>query len=215
MATNVRELAACPEGQLGVAAADLMAQINTGMYQRAIELLPPAVENPHGRMPVLEVGYGAGAMRGMLQQARPDIRWVGLEKSRTMHRIAQQLQTYEVHHGAVECLPFEDERFVSVIALNTLCWWDYPMVALAEIRRVLVPTGTLIVSILLPNAQAKALESQAPPAPVYYTPLQLRRMLGAAGFRTYQSLEDTETVQVGEHTTSRAYQLVSAARGPR
>jgi SAM-dependent methyltransferase len=213
MAVNVRELAACPEGQLGVAAADLMAQINEGMYRRVLTLLPPYSPGP--RKPVLEIGYGAGAMRFLLKQTRADIKWVGLEKSHTMHEMAARLPGYEVQHGVAECLPFDDARFVSVIALNTLCWWDEPMVALAEIRRVLMPTGWLIVSLLLPNAQARALELQEPPAPRYYTPLQVNRMLKAIGLFPHQTIEDSEQVTVEGQTTTRAYQLIVAVRGPR
>ena len=215
MAINVRELAACPEGQLGVAAAGLMAQINEGMFQHVMALLPSPSLGVGPSMPVLEIGYGAGRMRELFQDRRPDLKWVGLEKSQTMHQIAAQLRRYEVQHGVAEHLPFDDARFVAVIALNTLCWWDNPEVALNEIHRVLIPTGMLIVSILIPNAHARALELQTPPARVYYTPDQTSRMLKAARLYPASTLTELEPVTVEGTVVDREYQLITALKGPR
>ena len=204
---KMNELASCPEGQMGVAAADLMAQINQSMCLRALDLIPHDTTGD-----LLEVGFGAGSLRHMIAARNRPLNWVGLEKSETMCEIARRLPGYEVQLGVAEALPFEDARFAIVVALNTLCWWDDPMVAFAEIRRVLQPGGSLVINIVLPNAITRRNE-QYFPRPRYFTASQVVNMLRVSRLPTMEIVQDDETVEVTGEPTSRSYILFRAVKG--
>ena len=201
-------LAACPEGQAGVAVAELMGQINSTLCIRAASLIPESTE----LFEVLEVGFGAGGFRQALRTAHPQARWVGLEKSRTMVEIQRQLKRYEVEQGVVEHLPFEAGRFACVVALNTLCWWSEPCIAFAEIHRVLKPGGFCIVNVVIPNAVTKALEQGMAPKPTYYTPNMVAAMMKTAGLGVQVSIVEDETIEVDNTQTTRTYALMRGVR---
>ncbi|MGG2092419.1 class I SAM-dependent methyltransferase [Bacillus sp. S13(2024)] len=57
--------------------------------------------------------------------------------------------------GDLAVLPFQDEEFVSVLAVNSLEWAEAPLQALQEIKRVLVPEGFACIAILGPTAKPR------------------------------------------------------------
>ena len=128
-----------------------------------------------------------------------------------MVKIARALPGYEVEHGVVEHLPFDDRRFGAVVALNTISWWTEPMIALVEIQRVLAPQGALIISLILPNELTKQLE-QGAFAPRYYEPHQLIKMIELAGLTVSDSVVETETLHLDAHDMNRSYMLIVARK---
>ena len=57
--------------------------------------------------------------------------------------------------GDLTSLPFENEKFVSVIAINSLEWTEAPLQALNEIKRVLGKEGYACIAILGPTAKPR------------------------------------------------------------
>lgn len=57
--------------------------------------------------------------------------------------------------GDLTSLPFQDEEFASVLAVNSLEWTEAPLQALQEIKRVLAPEGFACVAILGPTAKPR------------------------------------------------------------
>jgi ubiquinone/menaquinone biosynthesis C-methylase UbiE len=51
-----------------------------------------------------------------------------------------------VHGGSADALPFADEAFDAVVATNNLTMWPDLVAGLQEIRRVLRPSGRLLLS---------------------------------------------------------------------
>jgi ubiquinone/menaquinone biosynthesis C-methylase UbiE len=44
-------------------------------------------------------------------------------------------------------LPFEDNKFNKVFAVNSMQFWSNPMAGLQEVRRVLKPGGRVVITI--------------------------------------------------------------------
>jgi ubiquinone/menaquinone biosynthesis C-methylase UbiE len=68
--------------------------------------------------------------------------------------------------GRAEELPFADAGFDAAVSAFALCTVGDPAAALAEVRRVLVPGGTLLLleHVHLPWEPGRALQSRAAPA---------------------------------------------------
>lgn len=97
---------------------------------------------------VLEIGFGTGATLPFYQFDKVR-RLVVLEPSAGMNemaarRIAASGRSVEQVRLAGESLPFESERFDTVVTSLTLCSVGDPDRVLAEVRRVLRPRGRFL-----------------------------------------------------------------------
>jgi ubiquinone/menaquinone biosynthesis C-methylase UbiE len=96
---------------------------------------------------VVEIGAGTGWNLPHYRRAQrvvavePDPRM----SSRLVPRKAAARVPVELVRGRAESLPFPDETFDAAVATFVLCSVEDPAVALAEVRRVLRPGGTLVV----------------------------------------------------------------------
>lgn len=123
-------------------------------YDRAMEPLERGVlagsrewiaERAHGR--VLEVAIGTGRS---LEFYAPGIELTGVDLSPAMlrraRRRARELGLTPIFKAAdAEQLPFDDAAFDTVVCALGLCSIPRPDVAVAEMARVLVPGGTLLL----------------------------------------------------------------------
>ena len=96
---------------------------------------------------VLEIGTGTGAQ---LRWYAPDVEVTALEPDATMRerarrRAARAAARATVVDGRAEELPFADASFDAAVSAFALCTVADPAAALAELRRVLVPGGTLLL----------------------------------------------------------------------
>ena len=94
---------------------------------------------------VIEIGIGTGATLPFYRQAdkivgvEPDPAWM----ERARKRARELGLDVELHQGTAEALPFPDASFDTAVSIIVLCSVDDPKRALAEIKRVLKPRGTL------------------------------------------------------------------------
>ena len=117
---------------------------------------------------VLEIGSGTGAQ----------FRWyaTGTEvtalepdasmRERARRRAARSAARVAVVDGRAEELPFSDASFDAAVSAFALCTVADPAAALAELRRVLVPGGALLLleHVHLHWEPGRALQSRAAPA---------------------------------------------------
>ena len=89
----------------------------------------------------LEVGVGSGRFAAPL-----GIR-IGIEPSRALCRPART-RGIDIVQGVAESLPFRNESFSSVLLVTVICYLDDPGAAFAELHRVLIPGGTLVVAFI-------------------------------------------------------------------
>ena len=111
------------------------------MKQRA-KVVPKAV----GR--VLELGIGLGLNLAFYDPNRVT-RVTGVDpapelRARALAAARDPRLSVAIEDGTAEALPFEDATFDTVVCTFTLCSVHTPQAALAEARRVLRPTGTLL-----------------------------------------------------------------------
>ena len=89
----------------------------------------------------LEVGVGTGRFAAPL-----GVKW-GIDPSPVMRSYAVR-RGISTHEGTAEELPFEDESFDTVLAVTTICFVDDAQRMFAEARRVLRPSGLLVIGFI-------------------------------------------------------------------
>ncbi|MEN8245945.1 MAG: methyltransferase domain-containing protein [Thermodesulfobacteriota bacterium] len=109
--------------------------------------------NPSDR--VLEVGFGPGLSIKLVAENVPGGWVAGIDCSQTMldqanRRNAAAIESgrIELKHGDVSSLPYDNDAFDKVFAVQVLYFWEEPLVILSELKRVLKPGGKIALSIL-------------------------------------------------------------------
>lgn len=125
---------------------------------------------PLARGEVLEVGIGTGRNLPHYDAANIEKIW-GLDPATDMHRkarnrLAGSRLDVELMPLSAETIPVEDARFDTVVLTYTLCSIPDPVAALAEMKRVLRPGGTLIFCEhgLAPDVAVTAWQRRLTPA---------------------------------------------------
>ena len=104
---------------------------------------------------VLDIGFGGGVSFPRLLRECSDGRVVGTEISGEMLARARSVWSrelaagrLEVHQCGAEQMGFPDDTFDRVMSVNTLYFWPDLEAGLAEVRRVLVPGGRFVASVV-------------------------------------------------------------------
>jgi SAM-dependent methyltransferase len=138
-----------PSGALGVVMGWLLESGNAAQNRATVDALAP----PHGAS-VLEIGFGPGHALEMLAMSRPLSLVAGIDHSHLMvARARRRLNgrrgdaALDLRLGDAGDLPFPDERFDVVFAVNSFHQWPDQEGALAEMAGVLKRGGDLLLSI--------------------------------------------------------------------
>ncbi|WP_315743659.1 MULTISPECIES: class I SAM-dependent methyltransferase [unclassified Bradyrhizobium] len=149
-----------PEGESGRAVANMLNRINAGITAAVYERLQL---KPGER--VLEVGFGNGKLLPNLLSRADHLTYEGVDIAETMVADANAFNADLVAAGraafrlaSAETLPFPDQTFDKVFAVNVIYFWPRPLRALSEIRRVLRPDGLSCI------ASAVSVPGEPPPA---------------------------------------------------
>ena len=172
-----------PEGEIGRALADSMAERNWPAYEAAFKRL-----HVQPRERVLEVGFGNGKVIPRLMGLVSGITYTGIDYSEAMVAEAEtsnksliEAGSVEFRHASVEAIPYAGGAFDHALTVNTIYFWPEPVRALAEIRRVLRTNGNLLLAAGNPEEMAKQPFTQH--GFRLYADAQLREMFASAGFR--------------------------------
>ncbi|AQG77884.1 class I SAM-dependent methyltransferase [Spirosoma montaniterrae] len=184
-----------PHGDAGVEVGQRMNVGNELIYRRAIRQL--AVQ-PNDR--ILELGPGNGLFARDLVGVAPSVRYTGCDFSEVMIAQANQLNADLVQSGQVRfvfrsgaTLPFDDGSFTKFLTINTLYFWEDPAAELAEIQRVLVPGGHVVLGI-----RPRSLMEQMPFTAfgfTLYDPEQATELLIANDFTVTSVVVEPEPAQ--------------------
>jgi len=98
---------------------------------------------------VLDIACGTGEFERLLLQDSPNQQILGIDISIEMLAIAQQkLDHYaavKFEQGSATKIPAANEQFDVVVCANSFHYFDQPIDALAEMKRVLKPNGKVVI----------------------------------------------------------------------
>lgn len=117
---------------------DAWYDTNSWVYQSELKALEMLL--PQGGKGV-EIGVGTGRF------SVPFGITVGVEPSGAMAEIARS-RGMTIYNAKAENLPFDDNTFDFALMVTTICFLEDPLQALKEIRRILRPTGKIIIGML-------------------------------------------------------------------
>lgn len=145
-----------PHGALGHVAGLLMSRMNLPLNSWVADLL----EIDAGDR-VIEVGFGPGlAIELAAARAREgfvagvDRSDVMLHQARRRNRRAVAAGRVDLRLGSAESLPFPAASFEKACAVNSLQFWPSPERGVAELHRVLAPSGRLVLALRMRRADA-------------------------------------------------------------
>jgi SAM-dependent methyltransferase len=119
--------------------ASLLNAGNRELLDSVLEIVAPT---PGAR--IVDVGFGGGyTLRRLAPLVRP-ARVTGVEISEAMVSGLGD-GDYDLHLADAAALPFPAASFDVVLSVNTIYFWPDPARVLAEVRRVLVPGGRLVL----------------------------------------------------------------------
>ncbi|RWZ52319.1 class I SAM-dependent methyltransferase [Halobacillus fulvus] len=105
---------------------------------------------------IADLGCGDGY--GSYKLYQEGFKVTGLDLSQEMIDQANErmeAQDLSFVQGDLTDLPFDDETFDGVMAINSLEWTEVPFKGLEEIKRILVPGGKLCIGVLGPTAMPR------------------------------------------------------------
>jgi ubiquinone/menaquinone biosynthesis C-methylase UbiE len=144
-----------PRGLLGRLGGVIMARMNADCGAWVADLLEVRPGDA-----VLEVGYGPGVIIQRLAQLSSSGLVAGIDQSQEMFQQASARNATEIQGkrvdlkcGSVESLPFNNNSFDKVIAINSIQVWPDAIRGLREVRRVMKPGGRIALGFTAYSGQ--------------------------------------------------------------
>jgi len=140
---------------------------------------------------VLDVACGTGEFERLLLLEQPTQRIIGVDLAEKMLGIAQQkcrdYPNVSFQKASVSALPFADHSFDVVVSASAFHYFDDPIVALLEMKRVLKPDGELVIldwckDDVLCQVYDFVLKRFDPAYRQCYTQVEFHNFLHVAGF---------------------------------
>ncbi len=141
---------------------------------------------------VLDIACGTGEFERMVLSEHSTQQIVGVDISEEMLAIARQkLHSYanvSFQVSGASALPFPDQNFDVIVSANAFHYFDDPVVALAEMKRVIRPNGKVVIldwckDFWLCRACDIALKWFDPAHQQCYTQDEFHNFLTSSGFK--------------------------------
>ena len=140
----------------------------------------------HDGWTMLDIGCGGGAtLKRLLMRSKGaqvygiDISEESVEKARKVNANVLDRQVF-VTQGSAEKLPYDDNKFDLVTAVETVYFWPDLPNCLKEVRRVVKPGGRF--AIMVEVLEKDSVWTDVVEGMTAYSPEQLKEMLDGAGF---------------------------------
>ncbi len=140
----------------------------------------------HDGWTMLDIGCGGGAtLKRLLKRSKGaqvygiDISEESVAKARKVNANDLDRQVF-VTQGSAEKLPYEDNKFDLVTAVETVYFWPDLPNCLKEVRRVVKPGGRF--AIMVEVLESDSVWTDVVDGMTAYSPEQLKEMLEGAGF---------------------------------
>ncbi|MDD5581422.1 MAG: class I SAM-dependent methyltransferase [Methylobacter sp.] len=138
-----------PHGIIGRVVGWIMGRYNCPDNEWTIALLEISTRNA-----ILEVGFGPGQAVELAAIKASEGLIAGIDHSVEMVAAASRLNKIGIANGQIELrlgtvmeLPYRDSFFDKAFSINCIYFWDNPVAALRELRRVLKPEGRLAITV--------------------------------------------------------------------
>jgi ubiquinone/menaquinone biosynthesis C-methylase UbiE len=170
-----------PKGALGRVMLSFMNYTHGPLTNWGLKLV-----NIQDGWTMLDVGCGGGfTIRRLLKQSKDaqvygiDISEESVAKAKKVNADVLDKQVF-VTQGSAEKLPYEDEKFDLVTAVETVYFWPNLPGCLQEVRRVLKPGGKFAILVEVVDSDSKW--TNIVEGMTAYTPEQIKSLLDDAGF---------------------------------
>jgi SAM-dependent methyltransferase len=170
-----------PEGSLGRVMLSFMNYTHAPLTNWGLKLV-----NIQDGWTMLDVGCGGGfTIRRLLNRSKDaqvygiDISEESVAKAKKVNAEVLDKQVF-VTQGSAEKLPYENEKFDLVTAVETVYFWPNLPNCLQEVRRVLKPGGKFAILVEVVDSDSKW--TSVVEGMTAYTPEQIKSLLDDAGF---------------------------------
>jgi ubiquinone/menaquinone biosynthesis C-methylase UbiE len=110
-------------------------------YQQILDNIPQ-VEG----LKILDIGCGSGTLLYLIQQKNPDAQLTGIDLDQDSLAIARKKVKAKLIKTSATKLPFKAGSFDYVVSAEVIEHLDKPKKMLSEIKRVLQPLGTVLIT---------------------------------------------------------------------
>jgi ubiquinone/menaquinone biosynthesis C-methylase UbiE len=181
-----------PTGKEGINTGDWMNKGNVQMNLNTLQIVD-AVANDA----ILEIGMGNGFFVHQIVEKHSSIKYTGADFSEVMVAEAQRINAEWINKGQATfilsdaiALPFSNSSFNKIFTINTIYFWEDAVKILAELKRVLLPKGKLIIAL-----RPKRLMQNYPFTKYGFTMFskeEVVQLLTQNGFIVMQAIENPE-----------------------
>jgi ubiquinone/menaquinone biosynthesis C-methylase UbiE len=138
-----------PEGLIGHFIGLVMSKSNRKLGEWTIDV-SHVIDGEN----VLEIGFGPGTTIELMTQKYPNAFIAGIDHSDVMvkqairrNRKAVSEGRVEIREGSVAALPYEEESFDKIYAINSFQFWPDRLANLKEVKRVLKKEGNIAITL--------------------------------------------------------------------
>ena len=170
-----------PQGRMGRAMLRFMIFGHAPLTNWGLDLI-----DIHDSWTMLDIGCGGGAtLKRLLKRSNNaqvygiDISQESVAKARKVNAKVLDKQVF-VCQGSAEKLPYEDQKFDLVTAVETVYFWPNLPHCLQEVGRVLKPGGKF--AIMVEVIEGDSVWTKVVDGMTAYSPEQLKKLLDEAGF---------------------------------
>ena len=203
-----------PSGDIGVEVGKVMNQTNESMINETINTLHLQMNDV-----VLEIGHGNGKHIPELMTQATSLLYFGLDISELMHREAkffctenglQESTEFVLYSGLI--IPFPKEKFQKIFTVNTLYFWEKPIIFLNELCRVLAPGGKLSIAFVTKKTMAELAFTQ------YgfhkYSQEDFHELVVESDFKSYSLTSYSEIIEgkLGDGFVDREYYIAELTK---
>ena len=149
MTQKMQAQGGCPSGFLGVITGWMMNLFHAKVYRWGLAYVGIRAETH-----ALDIGCGGGRLMRELSRTVTSGKICGIDHSDAMVRMAQNSMC-EVKKASVSNIPYGSGVFDLVTAFETIQFWPDTSGGLKEIRRVLKPSGELLIVNRYPEPGSK------------------------------------------------------------
>lgn len=193
MSEIARRLKQCkkPQGEIGKVVADEMNESHFKLTTWGLEKVKVEKSNV-----ILDIGCGGGRTVNRLAHIATDGKIYGMDYSedcvnwsRDYNKEFIDKKKVEIIKASVEQIPFEDNKFDNIFAVETIYFWPSLIESLKEVRRVLKDTGKfIIINEMYSSESFKERNDQwvAMSDMKIFSPEELKNILSDAGFRNIE-----------------------------